>query len=120
MTKQQKKKSEKCVTTLTININKIENDDCIKRISNKDITRFMNQLTPQEEYKLASDLAAALGEPNNVDYYLKFTPIIPKEYLLEKLAYVLSKPQGEIDNKAAYFNSILKSYGRKERRYSRH
>ena len=71
----------------------------------------MNKLTPQEEHKLASHIATALAEPGNVDYYLKFTSHIPKDYLLEKLAYVLSKD--DIDNKAAYFNSILLSYGGK-------
>ena len=72
----------------------------------------MNNLTPQEEYNLASHLASALGEPQNIEYYLKFTSVIPKERLLEKLAYVLSRPEGEIENKAAYYNSILKSYGK--------
>ena len=74
----------------------------------------MNHLTPQEEHKLASHIATALAEPGNIDYYLKFVSDIPKDYLLEKLAYVLSKD--DIDNKAAYFNSILLSYGGKSKR----
>jgi len=117
------KKNKNCgkgITTLSLKKKNNENDDVIKHITICDIDNYMNNLTPQEEQKLASDIASALGEPNNVDYYLKFTGMIPKEYLLEKLAYVLSKPEGEIENRAAYFNSILKSYGRKGKYYPRH
>jgi len=70
----------------------------------------MSTLTPKEEQKLCQHIAAALGEPDNYEYYLKFAAYIPKEFLLEKLAYVLSR--SDIENKAAYFNPILKSYGR--------
>lgn len=75
----------------------------------------MSTLQPKEAEKLALHIAAALGEPDNYEYYLKFIDYIPKEFLLEKLAYVLSR--SDIDNKAAYFNPILKSYGKP--RYSR-
>jgi hypothetical protein len=75
----------------------------------------MNHLTTQEAKSLASQIASALGEPGNVEYYLKYVQQIPKDYLLEKLSYVLSKE--DIDNKAAYFNSILISYGGNHKRF---
>jgi hypothetical protein len=115
-----KKNNQNCgkhLSSLSIIINNNDGDDGMKRVTPHDIDRYMNHLTHEEEYRLALHIATALGEPNNVDYYLRFTGVIPKDYLLEKLAYVLSA--GEIENKAAYYNSILKSYGGKNRGYRR-
>jgi|SRR6185437_3179530 len=71
-------------------------------------TTTMQHLSHKEEYALANKLAEALNEPHNLPLYVKFAQTVPKDYLLKKLAYVLSKD--DIENKAAYFNSIVNTY----------
>ena len=84
-------------------------DNTIDTIIKTNKKHTMNQLTPNQEYALAKKLSEALNEPENFPLYLKFAKTVSKEFLLEKLSYVLSKD--DILNKAAYFNSVVNTYG---------
>ena len=103
-----KKKVPEPLTIEIFILNKY-NDIPIDTITKNNPKTKMNQLLPNQEYALAKKLSEALNEPENFPLYLKFAKTVPKEFLLKKLSYVLSKDH--IENKAAYFNSAVNTYG---------
>jgi len=103
-----KKKVPESLTIAIFILNKYL-DNTIDTITKPNQKTKMNNLTPNQEYALAKKLSEALNEPENFPLYLKFAKTVDKEFLLQKLKYVLSKDG--IENKAAYFNSVVNTYG---------
>jgi hypothetical protein len=114
--KNPKKKNEKPVTTLTININ--NNDDTLKRISHCDIHRYMNQ---SEQKALAFELAEALNDTGALTVYFAFVEKYPETLLREVLAITLAVPSHKIrKTRGALFTYLLQQKDHANRYYPRH
>jgi len=57
---------------------------------------------------LAQEIAQALDDMNSIDWHRKMVRKYPREFLLQKLNYVLSKPDSEIETtRARLYNKIV-------------
>ena len=62
----------------------------------------------QQEIEFAHYIAGALNDQGSLSQHLKFVRLLPQEFLLGKLEYVLSRPDHTITtSRAAYYNHLV-------------
>ncbi len=71
----------------------------------------------QEQRKLATEIAEAMRDTKSIVQYLKYVQQIPENVLRDFVVAILAR--SEIENRGAYFTTLVKQYVYKQKHDTR-